>query len=90
MASAEPKTVKDLHRLSIEELKKRLNVNFETGITEAEVETRLAQHGRNELEEEEKETLWDKIKEQFEDKMVRLLLLAALVSFLVSIFGRRA
>lgn len=43
-------------------------------------------YGTNELEKEEKESIWEKIKEQFEDNLVRMLLLAAVVSFVISQF----
>ena len=41
-------------------------------------------YGPNELEKEEKESIWEKIKEQFEDNLVRMLLLAAVISFVIS------
>lgn len=40
----------------------------------------------NELEKEEKESIWEKIKEQFSDNLVRILLLAAFISFVISNF----
>jgi len=42
----------------------------------------------NELAEPEKESIFEKIKEQFEDKLVRILLLSAIISFVVSYFGK--
>lgn len=74
----------DLHRVSEAQLKEKLNTDFENGLKEEDIAERLKKHGPNELEEEEGETFWDKIKEQFEDRMVRLLLMAAVVSFAVS------
>lgn len=46
----------------------------------------MAKYGANELEKEEKESIWEKIKEQFEDNLVRILLLAAVISFVISQF----
>lgn len=57
------------------------------GLSSAVVEERTQIYGKNQLDEEEQETIWDKIKEQFEDRFVRLLLLAAVISFTVSIIG---
>lgn len=57
------------------------------GLSIKEVATRLEKYGHNELEEEEEETMWDKVMEQFEDRFVRLLLLAAMISFVVSMLG---
>jgi magnesium-transporting ATPase (P-type) len=79
----------DLHRLEEKELIAKLETNFETGLHEHDAKERLAKHGPNELEEEEGETFWDKIKEQFEDRMVRLLLLAAVISFVVGLTSKQ-
>lgn len=38
------------------------------------------------MEKEEETSLWDKIKEQFEDLLARILLLAATISFLIAVF----
>lgn len=87
MSEAKPDRITNCHRLSDKELLEALKTKLSTGLTEKEVEERRAIYGENKLEEEEKETFWDKIKEQFEDRMVRLLLLAAVISFVVSFFG---
>jgi magnesium-transporting ATPase (P-type) len=39
------------------------------------------------LEAEEEKTLWEKIKENFEDLLARILLLAATISFIIAITG---
>lgn len=56
------------------------------GLSNSEATARLAKYGTNELEKEEKESIWEKIKEQFEDNLVRILLLAAVISFVISQF----
>lgn len=81
------KVERTLHKISEADLFKNLGVALDTGLDQAEVEKRLAEYGPNELDQEEQETFWDKIKEQFEDRMVRLLLGAAAISFIVSFFG---
>lgn len=43
--------------------------------------------GTNEMKEEEKETIWEKLYEQFDDPMVKLLLLAAFISFGISLLS---
>lgn len=58
------------------------------GLTQKEAELRLAKYGPNQLEKEEEESLFEKIKEQFEDLLVRILLLAAIVSFLIAVTGK--
>jgi Ca2+ transporting ATPase len=39
------------------------------------------------LDKEEEESLWAKIKEQFEDILVRILLLSAIISFVFAVTG---
>jgi magnesium-transporting ATPase (P-type) len=59
-----------------------------TGLTKDEAESRLAKYGHNQLDKEEEESLWEKIKESFEDLLVRILLLAAIVSFVIALTGK--
>jgi Ca2+-transporting ATPase len=57
------------------------------GLTTKKAEELLEKFGANELDEEEEESLWEKIKEQFEDLLARILLLAAFISFVIAITG---
>jgi len=65
----------------------QFSTNKTKGLSQAQVLAQREKHGFNELPAEEVESLWEKIKEQFEDILVRILLLAAIVSFLTSYFG---
>jgi|TARA_B110000305_G_C19449691_1_gene647125 magnesium-transporting ATPase (P-type) len=56
-------------------------------LSSAEFKKRIAQYGTNELDDEEETSLWDKIKEQFEDLLARILLLAATISFIIALLG---
>jgi magnesium-transporting ATPase (P-type) len=56
-------------------------------LTSAEYKKRIAQYGANELDAEEETSLWEKIKEQFEDLLARILLLAATISFTIALLG---
>jgi magnesium-transporting ATPase (P-type) len=47
----------------------------------------MSLHGPNELEAEEEKSLWEKIKENFEDLLARILLLAATISFIIALTG---
>lgn len=69
---------------SLEDICKALAVDPQSGLTEEEVHCRLRTHGRNSLPETPKTPFWRLVLDQFEDIMVRLLLLAALVSYTVS------
>ena len=75
------------YMLSEIEILKKLETNLVNGLTSTEANHRLRVFGPNELDKAEPESLFSKIKEQFEDLLVRLLLLAAIISFVVSQFG---
>jgi Ca2+-transporting ATPase len=64
-----------------------LKTNLKNGLTTAEAEDRIKKYGENTLEKEEETSLWERIKESFEDLLVRILLLAATVSFIIAITG---
>eukprot|EP00331_Platyophrya_macrostoma_P034737 CAMPEP_0176439360 /NCGR_PEP_ID=MMETSP0127-20121128/19894_1 /TAXON_ID=938130 /ORGANISM="Platyophrya macrostoma, Strain WH" /LENGTH=1040 /DNA_ID=CAMNT_0017823609 /DNA_START=27 /DNA_END=3149 /DNA_ORIENTATION=- len=68
---------------------KELEANAKLGLSSDEAKARLEKYGLNELDKEEPESIWEKIKEQFEDLLVRLLLIAAIVSFAVSQFEEK-
>jgi P-type Ca2+ transporter type 2C len=65
-----------------------LKTNLKTGLTKDEAARRLEEYGPNQLDKEEEESLWDKIKESFEDLLVRILLLAAVISFVIALAGK--
>ena len=56
------------------------------GLTTAEAEDRAAKHGPNELQKEPATPLWKLVLEQFDDALVKMLLAAACVSFVMAIF----
>ncbi|CAE7477053.1 ECA4 [Symbiodinium natans] len=60
------------------------NVSLETGLTHSQVLQQRLRHGPNELTEEEKKSLWKLILAQFEDLLVRILLVSAMVSFFLA------
>ncbi|CAD7935080.1 unnamed protein product [Amoebophrya sp. A25] len=60
--------------------------NASSGLSEGQVEALRAEYGTNELAEEEGKSLFELIKEQFEDQLVKILLAAAGVSFLLAYF----
>jgi len=61
-------------------------VNLETGLTPDQSKKNLAKYGYNELPAEEGKSVWELIAEQFEDLLVRILLLAACISFVLAWF----
>lgn len=74
------------HFLEAEELLRRLNANPKHGLTAAQVAQLQRKHGRNELPAEEGTPLWKLVLEQFEDLLVRILLAAAIISFVLAWF----
>eukprot|EP00762_Andalucia_godoyi_P005447 ANDGO_08432.mRNA.1 Calcium-transporting ATPase sarcoplasmic/endoplasmic reticulum type len=73
------------YRLPASSVLSILKVNAETGLTSAEFAARRRTYGPNALQAKEPESLLAKIIEQFEDKLVRILLAAAVVSFLLAL-----
>jgi magnesium-transporting ATPase (P-type) len=65
-----------------------LSVAVAEGLSDEEVEKRREQHGWNELPADEGKSLWELILEQFEDLLVRILLLAAIISFVSATLQR--
>nr|XP_020479034.1 sarcoplasmic/endoplasmic reticulum calcium ATPase 1 [Monopterus albus] len=61
-------------------------VNENSGLTPDQFKRNLDKYGFNELPAEEGKSIWELIIEQFEDLLVRILLLAACISFVLAWF----
>ncbi|PWA33265.1 hypothetical protein CCH79_00013595 [Gambusia affinis] len=61
-------------------------VTEETGLPPEQVKKNLEKYGFNELPAEEGKSIWELVVEQFEDLLVRILLLAACISFILAWF----
>ncbi len=72
------------HTQTVDEVKKALNTNIYNGLSEKEILKRRKKYGENKLAEKKKESLITKFISQFKDFMIIILLLAALVSALMS------
>jgi len=72
----------------VAEVLKDLQTDLKQGLTSAEVQERLKKYGDNELQKEEETSLWERVKEAFEDLLVRILLLAATISFVIALTGK--
>jgi Ca2+ transporting ATPase len=59
------------------------------GLSSAQVAKRQETYGANDLPEEEGDSFWDLFKEQFEDPLVKILLAAAVVSFILAYFEEK-
>lgn len=58
------------------------------GLTESQVEESRKKHGSNVIIEAEPETFWQKFKAGFDDPMIKLLLIIALIMFVMFLFGQ--
>lgn len=59
----------------------RLDVDSKRGLSSDEAKQRLDEHGPNELSHAEKASHWQLFLEQFDDALVKVLLVAAAISF---------
>ena len=73
--------------MEVEDVLKELRTNTKTGLSSQEAKERLAKYGENTLQKEEDTSLWERIKEAFEDLLVRILLAAATISFIIALTG---
>ena len=74
------------HTQTCDEVNKKLNTDTYRGLTDKEVLKRRKKYGYNKLDEKKKESIIFKFISQFKDFMIIILLIAALVSAIVSYF----
>jgi len=63
---------------------KELKTDLKKGLTEDEAKKRLEKYGANTLDEEVGKSLFELVLEQFDDPMVKILLMAAGISFVLA------
>uniref|UniRef100_A0A6N2KQ92 P-type Ca(2+) transporter n=1 Tax=Salix viminalis TaxID=40686 RepID=A0A6N2KQ92_SALVM len=68
----------------VKECEEKYEVNREVGLSEADVEKRREIYGYNELEKHEGVSIFKLILDQFNDTLVRILLAAAVISFVLA------
>ncbi|XP_013918957.1 PREDICTED: sarcoplasmic/endoplasmic reticulum calcium ATPase 1, partial [Thamnophis sirtalis] len=73
--------MENAHAKTMEECLAYFGVSEHTGLSPEQVKKNLEKYGPNELPAEEGKTIWELVVEQFEDLLVRILLLAACISF---------
>ncbi|PWV02167.1 Calcium ATPase SERCA-like [Trypanosoma cruzi] len=69
---------------------KSLRVDAKRGLSADEVEERIRQFGSNELPTKPSTPFWKLVLAQFEDTLVRILLFAAMTSFVMALFEKNA
>ena len=67
-------------------LLRHLGTDVSTGVSTEQAESLLQRYGYNELAKEEATPLWKLVLEQFDDTLVKILLAAAVVSFVLAFF----
>ena len=68
----------------VKDCEEHYKVGVRKGLSSNEVEERLKIYGLNELEKHEGQSIWSLILEQFNDTLVRILLAAAIISFVLA------
>jgi len=74
--------------VALDDLCDHHGVDPSTGLTSAQVKDKRAEYGWNELDKEDATPLWKLVLEQFDDTLVKILLVAAVVSFALAFFDR--
>ncbi|KAK6260513.1 hypothetical protein SCA6_014987 [Theobroma cacao] len=69
---------------SVEQCLKEYNVKLDKGLSSYEVENRRDRYGWNELVKEKGKPLWRLVLEQFDDMLVKILMVAAFISFILA------
>lgn len=72
------------HTLKLEEVRRKLRTNFERGLTNEETKNRREKYGTNELAESKKTNIFIKFLNQFKDFMIIVLIIAAIISAVLS------
>ena len=72
------------HSSSVEEIAKNLKTNINIGLPDDEAQKRFERYGPNNLKEKKKESIFVKFIKQFNDFMIITLIIAAIISAVVS------
>lgn len=69
---------------SVERCLKEYNVKLDKGLSSYDVEKLRERYGWNELDKEKGKPLWHLVLEQFDDMLVKILIIAAFISFVLA------
>ncbi|XP_055374578.1 calcium-transporting ATPase sarcoplasmic/endoplasmic reticulum type isoform X2 [Condylostylus longicornis] len=78
--------MEDGHMKTVDEALNFFGTDFERGLSTEQIKKYQAKYGPNELPTEEGKTIWQLVLEQFDDLLVKILLLAAIISFVLALF----
>ena len=72
------------HTMTKEDIRKKLKTDFNNGLTEEEVIKRQKEYGKNKLQDKKKNNIFIRFILQFNDFMIIVLILAAIISAAMS------
>ena len=72
------------HSLSTKEVESKLQTDLQQGLSDDEITVRLKKYGENKLQEPKKESVFVKFLKQFNDFMIIILIIAAIISAAVA------
>ncbi|CAD6218348.1 GSCOCG00011433001-RA-CDS [Cotesia congregata] len=78
--------MEDAHCKTVDEVLNYFNCDQEKGLSPDQVKRNQEKYGLNELPAEEGKSIWQLVLEQFDDLLVKILLLAAIISFVLALF----
>ncbi|PVU92318.1 hypothetical protein BB561_003899 [Smittium simulii] len=79
-------TAESFYLLQEDQILDLFDVSIQTGLNDEQIESRLLEYGKNKLPKEKGKSMFVLILEQFQDKLVLILLGAAIVSFILAFF----
>lgn len=77
--------MEDAHARDVEEVLSHFSVELSIGLSGHQVEAARARYGRNSLPPDQGTPLWKLILKQFDDLLVKILLAAAIIDFVIGI-----
>ena len=72
--------------LSVNKVVERLATDKTNGLSADEAKLRLASSGKNEISRQKKDSIFKKFAEQFNDYMIIILIVAAIISFIIAVY----
>ncbi|XP_045491902.1 calcium-transporting ATPase sarcoplasmic/endoplasmic reticulum type isoform X3 [Colias croceus] len=78
--------MEDAHSKSVDEVLGFFGTDPDKGLTPDQIKRNQEKYGPNELPAEEGKSIWQLVLEQFDDLLVKILLLAAIISFVLALF----
>merc|ERR1711892_1337734 len=85
-SGTKPSIMDDAYQKNSDECLNFFGVDLETGLSPGQVEANRKKYGLNELPAEEGKTVWELVLEQLDDLLVKILLFAAIISFVLAFF----